>query len=349
MPPSFHVMETKNIPGVQVKDEDQGLVTARFATLGVVDNDGDLIEPGAFGAQRVKVSAYNHGSWEGALPVGIGTTRESGNAAVADLKFFMETNHGRDHFEVVKGVGDLMEWSFGFDVKRSRPPNSDERRKGVKRVLQGLQVFEVSPVLRGSGVGTRTLSAKCDACAAKAGQGTGPSRADTEAEAAKRLAALLPADPRAFLLAQFSTTVAWKILGFPGDAASPPGVKFFEPDGKGPGMVIPGDYAVYLNPGLTDLQVAEVCAHEMKHMEQIDRGLRSNTPEAEAEALRFGKGWRDAILAAYRASEGEWWKVFHRKGRPPFSRDDEDRVILSRYKCYQFNLWAKGDAWQRRT
>lgn len=159
-------METKTLH-VEIKDENQGVVTARFATLGVKDKEGDVILPGAFGEQQVKVSAYGHGSWAGALPVGVGETRESGDEAIADLEFFMSTTHGRDHFETIKGLGDLGEWSFGFDILEEAAPDEEQREQGVERVLKRLAVHEVSPVLRGAGVGTRTLSVKCDACAAK--------------------------------------------------------------------------------------------------------------------------------------------------------------------------------------
>lgn len=160
-------METKRLH-VEIKNEEEGIVQARFATLGVKDHDGDVIEPGAFGKQRVKVSAYGHTSWQGALPVGIGTTSEKGDEAIADLEFFLNTTHGRDHFETVKGLGDLGEWSFGFDVNEEAAPDEEQRQAGVKRILKSLTVHEVSPVLRGAGVGTQTLGVKCDACAAKA-------------------------------------------------------------------------------------------------------------------------------------------------------------------------------------
>lgn len=160
-------METKTLR-VEMKNEDEGVVEALFATLGVKDLDGDLIEPGAFGSQRVKVSAYGHASWGGALPVGVGTTREDGDKAIADLKFFLETTHGRDHFETVKGLGELGEWSFGFDILEEAAPDEDQRQAGIRRILKKLKVFEVSPVLRGAGVGTQTLGVKCDACSAKA-------------------------------------------------------------------------------------------------------------------------------------------------------------------------------------
>lgn len=159
-------METKTLH-VEMKNEDEGVVEARFATLGVKDLDGDVIEPGAFGEQKVKVSAYGHGSWGGALPVGVGMTREKKDEAIADLEFFLGTTHGRDHFETIKGLGELGEWSFGFDVLEEAAPDEEQRQAGVQRILKKLKVFEVSPVLRGAGVDTQTLSVKCDACAAK--------------------------------------------------------------------------------------------------------------------------------------------------------------------------------------
>lgn len=160
-------MEAKTV-SVEIKNEAEGVVRARFAKLGVKDLDGDVTEPGAFGKQRVKVSAFNHSSWGHGLPVGVGEVHEDGDEAIAELKFFMDTTHGRDHFETVRGLGELGEWSYGFDVTESRKPTEEERQKGIRRVLKKLKVFEVSPVLRGAGVDTATLGVKCDACAAKA-------------------------------------------------------------------------------------------------------------------------------------------------------------------------------------
>lgn len=161
-------METKALH-VEMKDEAEGIVTARFATLGVKDKDGDLIERGAFGKQNVKVSSYGHGSWGGQLPVGVGEIHEKGDEAIADLRFFMGSQSGRDHFEVVKGLGPLGEWSFGFEIAEEAKPSEEQAERGIVRVLKKLNVFEVSPVLRGAGQNTATLSAKCDACAIKDG------------------------------------------------------------------------------------------------------------------------------------------------------------------------------------
>lgn len=145
---------------VEIKDAEKGIVEAVFATMEVKDNDNDWTLPGAFGEQNVRVSSYGHRSWMGDLPVGRGKIREEGKKAVAEIQFFMSTTHGREHFEVVKGMGDLQEWSYGYDVDETGELTEDLRQKGVDRVLKKLKVHEVSPVLLGAGVGTETLSVK---------------------------------------------------------------------------------------------------------------------------------------------------------------------------------------------
>ncbi len=157
---------------VEIKDAEKGIVRAAFATLESKDKDNDYTLPGAFGKQQVLVSSYGHGSWMGKLPVGKGTISEKDGEAVADLQFFMSTQHGREHFEVVKETGDLQEWSYGFDVKKTGEITEDLREKGVVRVLEKLKVHEVSPVLKGAG-DTRTLAVKCDSCEAKDGEQKG--------------------------------------------------------------------------------------------------------------------------------------------------------------------------------
>lgn len=147
----------KQLNSLQVKDAGEGTVTAVFATLNAIDHDGDVTRPGAFGEQEVQLSAYNHKSWEGALPVGKGRIYEQGDTAIMEGKFFMDTTGGRETFTVVKEMGDLMEYSYGFDILEASEGKQDDR---PVRFLESLKVFEVSPVLRGAGVGTRTLEAK---------------------------------------------------------------------------------------------------------------------------------------------------------------------------------------------
>ncbi len=150
--------EHKALRGVEIKDAEQGEIKAVFATLGVIDKDNDVTVKGAFDdGAPVRISAYGHASWGQALPVGKGVIRVIDDEAILEGKFFMETQHGRDTFKTVKEMGDLQEFSYGFDVVKSEPGTFEE--KDV-RFLQKMKVHEVSPVMLGAGVGTRTLAVK---------------------------------------------------------------------------------------------------------------------------------------------------------------------------------------------
>lgn len=184
---------------VEIKDAEKGIVEAVFATLEQKDHDDDWTLPGAFGEQNVRVSAYGHTSWRGALPVGRGKIREEGNKAIAELKFFMGTQHGRDHFEVIKEMGDLQEWSYGFDVLERGELTEELRQRGVARVLKKLKVHEVSPVMLAAGVGTQTLAIKeaeaaakkeAEEAAAKEAEEAAAREAEAAAEAAAKKAEL---------------------------------------------------------------------------------------------------------------------------------------------------------------
>lgn len=151
-------MKTKALRDVQIKDATQGTVTAVFATLGVKDHDGDVIVKGAIpdGAE-VLISAYGHQSWKGALPVGKGVIREDGNDAIFEGQFWLETTGGSDTFAVVKNAGDLQEWSFSLDnVEQER----GDYEGGTANFIKSVEIAEVSPVIRGAGINTRTLSTK---------------------------------------------------------------------------------------------------------------------------------------------------------------------------------------------
>ena len=153
-------MTRKAFSRVEIKDADKGEVVAVFATLNVIDSDGDVTPPGAFeDGAKVRISAYGHKSWEGVLPVGKGSIREIGTEAVMAGRFFMDTEAGADTFKVVKELGEdgLQEWSYGYDpVEYSFGEFGDQH----VRFLNKLKVHEVSPVLLGAGVGTRLLTAK---------------------------------------------------------------------------------------------------------------------------------------------------------------------------------------------
>ena len=142
-------------------------VLAQFATLGVVDHDGDLIEEGAIGDQDVFMAGWGHDHWS--LPPGSGKTYEEDDAAMFKGRFF-DTTTGQDHYETIKAVGGQQEWSFGFRVIDGAFETHDGKDVYV---IRKTEILEVSPVLQGAGIGTRTVAIKeCDGeCQARRTQG----------------------------------------------------------------------------------------------------------------------------------------------------------------------------------
>jgi hypothetical protein len=73
----------------------------------------------------------------------------------------MDTESGKEAYNLVKAMGDLQQWSFGYRV------NDSERGKFKKgdneldaRYLKDLSVYEVSPVLVGANQDTYTMAIK---------------------------------------------------------------------------------------------------------------------------------------------------------------------------------------------
>lgn len=153
--------QLKALSRVEIKDEDRGEVAAVFSTFDVIDSDGDVTVKGSFtDGAPVAISAYGHRSWAGELPVGKGRIRELPTEAVMEGRFFMDTVKGADTFRVVKAMSEgdsLQEWSYSLDDIKSERGEFDGRQV---RFIKGVTVTEVSPVLKGAGVNTRTLATK---------------------------------------------------------------------------------------------------------------------------------------------------------------------------------------------
>ena len=75
--------------------DDVGSGTAVFATLNVIDHDGDLTLPGAIGAQQVKMLASH--DWRTA-PIGYGNTREEGNKCLCDFEMNLKQAAAREWY-----------------------------------------------------------------------------------------------------------------------------------------------------------------------------------------------------------------------------------------------------------
>lgn len=154
-------VELKELAPLQIKDEAKGEVEAIVATIGVVDKDEDIIAVGAIkDGAKVKVSAYGHDAIFGSAPVGKGTLSVDGNKIVFKGRLFLTTSRGIETFQVLKEMGAEQQWSFGFRVMGQETPDDAQRGKGARRILTKLDAFEVSPVIIGAGVGTRTVAVK---------------------------------------------------------------------------------------------------------------------------------------------------------------------------------------------
>lgn len=160
--PAVSAMTRKAFSRVELKADEPGAFRAYIATLKVVDKEGDVSLPGSFpDGKRILISAYQHTSWYGALPVGAGVLASDEKEAWVDGKFWLETDAGKQTYLAVKNAAELQEWSYGYDVLRASFDKADlDQYPGAFRVLVEQDVFEASPVLVGAGVNTRTESIK---------------------------------------------------------------------------------------------------------------------------------------------------------------------------------------------
>lgn len=143
----------KSLGRVELKiDGDAGTFRATIATLNVIDKDGDVTVPGAFRkGQEVRIAQWGH-NW-GALPVGKGVIGADDHTAWVDGQFFLDTEHGKQTYLTVKGLGDLQEWSYGYYPAKY---SYGEFEKQQVRFLEDLDSIEASPVMLGVGEGTGT-------------------------------------------------------------------------------------------------------------------------------------------------------------------------------------------------
>jgi hypothetical protein len=152
-------VKEKRSSGVKIKSGPLGEVNAVVATLDVIDHDGDVATASTFtDGDELVISAYNHSSMHGySLPVGKGVLRVGQSQVTVDAEFFMMNATARESFEVIRGMGAACEWSYGYKILDAEPTMWGNRRVNM---LKKVEVFEASPVIRGAGIGTRTLTAK---------------------------------------------------------------------------------------------------------------------------------------------------------------------------------------------
>lgn len=152
-------METKMFQApieLKADSDETGEFRAVFSTFNVIDHDRDVTIPGAFhDGQKVRVSYWGH-RWQD-LPVGRGVIGQDEEKAWIDGRFFLDTEAGRETYRTVKNLGELQEWSYGFDIEESEYGTFEGEHV---QFLRSLEVFEVSPVMLGAGIGTGTTDIK---------------------------------------------------------------------------------------------------------------------------------------------------------------------------------------------
>jgi phage head maturation protease len=149
--------KTKTFRGqVELKDDgEEGTFRSVFATLNVIDHDKDVTPPGAFmEGQDVVVEGWNH---DYGLPPGKGVIHSDDKEAWIDGRFFLETDQGRNHYNTLKALGGLEQWSYTFRIEEGQAGQFDGEDVYF---LNALDVWGVAPVTRGAGLGTRTVALK---------------------------------------------------------------------------------------------------------------------------------------------------------------------------------------------
>lgn len=164
--------------GVIGTDDETGVVEAIVSVTGVVDNDRDIIEPGAYASTLTRrrpkgIFSHDWKQWasrteaaeelmpgdprlaEYAAKMGKQWPAEAGGLYVR-TRYNLNTPEGKSAYENVKFFGPECEWSIGYRV----PPGKSVRTKDGTRRIREVDLFEYSPVLFGAASLSGTLSVK---------------------------------------------------------------------------------------------------------------------------------------------------------------------------------------------
>jgi len=155
------MIERKTFSG-ELKADGAGSLTATFSRFLVVDRDGDVTLPTAIpDGTETLLGSWNHSSVVGsALPIGKGYVVNDGSSAKFVGSIF-DTDDALAEFAVIKGLGSLAQYSYSFRVLEQSTDYKDlEAYPGARRILKELDIFEVSAVYAGAGIGTGTDRAK---------------------------------------------------------------------------------------------------------------------------------------------------------------------------------------------
>ena len=147
---------------LEIKNDEKGEVAAVFSIFDKIDSDGDIVKAGSIksGFKSGDVPMVWAHKWD--MPIGKGQITQDDDKATFKGQFFMDTESGKEAYNLVKAMGDLQQWSFGFKVDDSEygKLKKDGEEEQDVRYLKGLTVYEVSPVLVGANQETYTMAIK---------------------------------------------------------------------------------------------------------------------------------------------------------------------------------------------
>jgi len=154
------VSEIKNID-LEFKAEEEGKVSAVFSVFNTLDSDGDVVVEDAIKSGFKSGSVPMVWAHKCDMTIGKGSIKQDKDKATFEGEFFMDTESGKEAYNLVKAMGDLQQWSFGYRVNDSERGKFKSGDKDVDaRYLKDLSVYEVSPVLVGANQETYTMAIK---------------------------------------------------------------------------------------------------------------------------------------------------------------------------------------------
>ncbi|MFJ1706878.1 HK97 family phage prohead protease [Kitasatospora sp. NPDC088346] len=160
--------------GLLETDDEQGAFTTLVSVTGLLDHDGDVIEPGAYTrtlAELTPKGVWSH-DWNvwtartehieelmpgdprlpATLPDGQPWPAGAG-ALLVKGRCNLSTQAGQDMYANLQFFSDQVQWSIGYKVRTSK------RSKGARHITD-LDLYEYSPVLFGANPYTSTLDLK---------------------------------------------------------------------------------------------------------------------------------------------------------------------------------------------
>lgn len=170
--------KTVGVQGLNVEDEEKGIVTTFVSVTELRDNVKDIIHAGAY--QKSLATRIPKGVWSHAWDTPVSKTLEvdelmpgskelpknmpngdpwptGAGALKVKTQFNLDTQRGREAYSDVVFFGDQQEWSIGYQVPAGGA--RIDKKTGIRHI-DYLELYEYSPVLFGAMPAARTESVK---------------------------------------------------------------------------------------------------------------------------------------------------------------------------------------------